>query len=253
MMRPWRKPKELDWQSLFAEEHPRALSVPVPPASPIGKPDRRARSASPIGKPDRQARSADTHARVLRLWRMSKPSLIGGAMFALGTFASSKLLTGAPVSIAGYLGGAIGGIVAGLTINLIRRESAARANERTLQQAERGLPVIHVLTFRGIEAAGFLNQPPSLEQYEQWLRIVGHDLAGYSPALAREWAVPDAAIGDLRGAVNADAIRQRMARIEMMGQRVGTEGVPLEQLVAAGVPGAESVLALRAWAAAGRS
>jgi hypothetical protein len=124
-----------------------------------------------------------------------------------------------------------------------KTDSEAMAAEKALKRATRGTDLVQLFYVMGHEGAQFRVRPPHAGNYDEWLTSAREQIAQYSPSLAIEWDRPERTRGTLLDPPSQEAIRERLARIAEMHDRISKNGVPLEELAAAGFPGASEALA----------
>lgn len=146
----------------------------------------------------------------------------------------------------GTIVGTSGGFLVAVTIQTLARRLLKRIELTPLEHAERGVPLIELLNELWRYEQDFLNDLPDLDEYEEWLSAATDRIGRYSPQLANEWAVPEPAFATEPDCVTAAVIRERIERTQNLHREVVNDGVALEQLAAAGFPGAELEMAGRA-------
>jgi hypothetical protein len=218
-----KKPDEVDWQRELAARQGDAGPVLV---------------ADPPGWAPR-ARS------VCKIWRtLSEPvtaiaAALGGAVLGGLQDHHVVLSTGTAVGLS------VGGVL-GVGLRTLARHMLRPTQLSPLEHAERGVPLIELLNELWRYEQDFLNDLPDLDEYEEWLSAATGRIGRYSPQLASEWAAPDPAFANQADRMTAEMIRERIERTRTLHREVVNAGVPLQQLAAAGFPGAQAELALRA-------
>jgi hypothetical protein len=184
--------------------------------------------------------------RTLRqFWR-----IVGSPLTSVATGVTGVVLAGlqdhhvvlsAGTVVWGSVGVLIGSVVQALARRLLRRTELS-----PLVHAERGVPLIEILNDLWRYEQDFLKELPDLDEYEEWMSAATAQIGRYSPQVASEWATPDPAFSAQRDRVTAEAIRERIERTQTLHREVVNAGVSLEQLAAAGFPGAQAELGVRA-------
>jgi hypothetical protein len=151
-------------------------------------------------------------------------------------------------------GVALGMIITGLALGFLvwpfkRTDAAALATESAHKSATRGTDLLRLFYVMSHEATQFRVRPPHAGNYDYWLTSATEEVARYSPSLAAEWERPELKRGPLLDPPPPEAILERLNRITEMYNRIDKNGISLEELAAAGFPGASEALSTSAAAA----
>jgi hypothetical protein len=123
-----------------------------------------------------------------------------------------------------------------------KTDSAAMATESALKSATRGTELLRLFYVMSHEATHFRVRPPHAGNYDYWLTSATEEIARYSPSLGAEWERPELMRGAPLDPPPPEAILERLNRITEMYNRIDKNGISLEELAAAGFPGASEAL-----------
>lgn len=127
-----------------------------------------------------------------------------------------------------------------------KADAEARATEAELRRATRGDELIHLFYMMGQEGRYFRMKTPYAGNYQDWLDSAAVQIARYSPSLAAEWAPLEHGRMSPLDPPSPAAVLERLDRITKMHDRISKNGISLEELAAAGFPGAKKALAASA-------
>jgi hypothetical protein len=186
----------------------------------------------------------------LRIWRARLPRRVRRALDIVAGVLAASGASGLLVNPSRSTLLAVGLILTGLALAVLlspfkRRDAFATALETALKKATRGDPLIQLFYVMGHQGTYFRVRPPSADAYERWLESAGGQIARYSSALAAEWAQPEQGRVSPLDRPSPEAVLERLDRITEMHDRIAKDGISLDELAAAGFPGACDALSAR--------
>jgi hypothetical protein len=109
-----------------------------------------------------------------------------------------------------------------------------------LKRAQGGQPLVELFNELWRDGREFLELPPDSSEYAQWLTESRDEIGQYSPSLAADWSRGETTFA--AGPPSREALERRVELVKALHRKVATEGVSLEELAAAGFPGAQEAL-----------
>jgi hypothetical protein len=191
-------------------------------------------SLAAITEPSQTARAGN---RVRVVWRWTKAPIIAGTGTALVTvFFELQDHHRVALSVDHILPTTVGAIIGAGTAAI----NKWRHRHDELKRAQGGQPLVELFNELWRDGREFLELPPDSSEYAQWLTESRTEIGQYSPSLAADWSGCETT--SAADPPSQDALEQRVELVKTLHRKVATEGVSLEELAAAGLPGAQEAL-----------